>query len=425
MAARRGGRAALAAALRDSRRDTLATFAAYERALPDLRVPQAPQLNPPLWELGHIGWFQNFWLARNPAAERARGRSADPLAPRLERAPGHRAQADGLYDSSRVAHALRWQLALPQADATRRDLAEGLAATLELLARHAGQAEDAGAFAAAASGVPGAPAADGLYFFRLALLHEDMHHEAALYMAQALGIPAPLRSSSSGTPWQPKALPAPAAPLHFEPRRWPAGVPASQAGFAFDNECGAQAVALAAFEIDAQVVRWAEYLPFVEAGGYRQARWWTPAAPAAPDVPDAPRYLRRDGARWWAWRQGAWAPLDLAEPACHLSLHEAQAWCAWAGRRLPTEFEWECAALTRPEAFAWGEVWEWTASPFAPFPGFEPHPYREYSAPWFDGRPVLRGASFMTQPRMRHPRYRNFFEAHRSDVPAGFRSCAA
>jgi EgtB-related family protein len=181
-------------------------------------------------------------------------------------------------------------------------------------------------------------------------------------------------------------------------------------------------VALAAFEIDAQVVRWAEYLPFVEAGGYRQARWWTPAAPAAPD---APRYLRRDGARWWAWRRGAWTPLDVAEPACHLTAHEAQAWCAWAGRRLPTEFEWECAALTRPEAFAWGDVWEWTASPFVPFPGFQPHPYRDYSAPWFDGRPVLRGASFMTQPRMRHPRYRNFFEAHRSDVPAGFRSCAA
>jgi EgtB-related family protein len=116
--------------------------------------------------------------------------------------------------------------------------------------------------------------------------------------------------------------------------------------------------------------------------------------------------------------------LDLAEPACHLTAHEAQAWCAWAGRRLPTEWEWERTALTRPEAFAWGEVWEWTASAFAPLPGFEPHPYRDYSAPWFDGRPVLRGASFMTQPRMRHPRYRNFFEALRSDVPAGFRTCA-
>ena len=114
--------------------------------------------------------------------------------------------------------------------------------------------------------------------------------------------------------------------------------------------------------------------------------------------------------------------LDPALPACHLTQHEALAWCAWAGRRLPTEAEWEAAALQRPEAFRWGDVWEWTASAFAPYPGFTPHPYRDYSAPWFDGRPVLRGASFMTQPRLKHPRYRNYFPAHRNDVPAGFRS---
>ncbi|HRD85848.1 MAG TPA: SUMF1/EgtB/PvdO family nonheme iron enzyme, partial [Rubrivivax sp.] len=76
------------------------------------------------------------------------------------------------------------------------------------------------------------------------------------------------------------------------------------------------------------------------------------------------------------------------------------------------------------EAFRWGDVWEWTASAFAPYPGFRAHPYRDYSAPWFDGRPVLRGASFMTQQRMHHARYRNYFPAHRNDVPAGFRSCA-
>jgi EgtB-related family protein len=211
-------------------------------------------------------------------------------------------------------------------------------------------------------------------------------------------------------------------------------------GFCFDNELGGLQREVPAFEIDAQAVRWAEFLPFVEAGGYEQARWWTPAGwawrgaagsggagrPGQPvaRVAAAPRYLRQAGGHWQAWRQGRWTLLDLTEPACHLTLHEAQAWCAWAGRRLPTEFEWERAVLTHPEAFAWGDVWEWTASPFAPFPGFEPHPYREYSAPWFDGRPVLKGASFMTQPRMRHPRYRNFFEAHRNGVPAGFRTCA-
>ena len=78
-----------------------------------------------------------------------------------------------------------------------------------------------------------------------------------------------------------------------------------------------------------------------------------------------------------------------------------------------------------PDALHWGEVWEWTASPFVPYPGFEPHPYRDYSMPWFDGRPVLRGASFATQPHMKHPGYRNYFPAGRNDLFAGFRSCAA
>ena len=82
------------------------------------------------------------------------------------------------------------------------------------------------------------------------------------------------------------------------------------------------------------------------------------------------------------------------------------------------------AACSSPDGFRWGDVWEWTASPFEPYPGFVPHPYRDYSAPWFDGRRVLRGASHFTQPCMRHSRYRNFFPATRNDVPAGFRSCA-
>ena len=403
---------ALAQALQASRRDTLATFAAFERALPGLQVPQAPQLNPPLWELGHVGWFQNFWIARHPARERSRGWRADPLTPRLERAPGHRPDADALYDSTRVAHATRWQLALPEAQGTRDDLARGLQSTLELLEQESVRA------------APEEPGSDALYFFRLALLHEDMHHEAALYMAQALGVPLP-----DGLHWGgARALPPPPAPLQLEGGHWHSGRSAQAPGFAFDNECGVRQGVLAPFEIDAQPVRWAEYLPFVEEGGYRHSRWWTPAGWAwcrsRTEGADAPRYLRHDASGWWAWRLGEWVALDLAEPACHLTAHEAQAWCAWAGRRLPTEFEWECAALSRADVFRWGEVWEWTSSPFAPFPGFEAHPYRDYSAPWFDGRPVLRGASFMTQPRMRHPSYRNFFTPDRNDVAAGLRSCA-
>ena len=190
---------------------------------------------------------------------------------------------------------------------------------------------------------------------------------------------------------------------------------------------------LAPFVIDAQAVRWAEFLPFVEGGGYGQPHWWSAAGAAwraAQDVDGGhdvqmPRYLRRDGAQWQQWRDGQWTALDPREAACHLTLHEAEAWCRWAGRRLPTEAEWECAAGTAGPAFRWGDVWEWTASPFAPFPGFRPHPYRDYSAPWFDGRPLLKGASHCTQPRLRDAKYRNFFAPGRGDVPAGFRSCAA
>ena len=369
---------ALATALQASRRDTLATFAACVAALADAAVPQRDTLNPPLWELGHIGWFQEFWLARNP--QRALGLAADPAAPR---GPGVRANADALYDSSHVPHATRWALPLPDVAATLDDLARQLEATLGLLKGD-----------------------ERPYFFRLALLHEDMHHEAALYMAQTLGL------SIEDPRWQAAPLSGSRSALQFDAGAWMLGSVAADDGFAFDNELPAHRVDLTAFEIDSQVVRWADYLPFVEASGL------------AP-----PRYLRRagsgSGSGWQHERYGKWSALDPDLPACHLSAAEAEAWCRWAGRRLPSEAEWERAALEQPDRFKWGAVWEWTASVFEPYLGFKAHPYRDYSAPWFGGsRRVLRGASFMSQPRIRHPRYRNFFMPDRSDMPAGFRSCA-
>nr|WP_316643205.1 selenoneine synthase SenA [uncultured Roseateles sp.] len=391
-ALRRAAPESLAEALRQSRADTLAIAALFEQG-PE--VPRRAGLNPPRWELGHIGWFQEFWIARHP--QRHLGPRADPQAPRL---PALRGNADALYDSSQVPHASRWSLPLPDAAATRDDLHQQLQGTLALLT-HTETADDA------------------LYFFRLALLHEDMHHEAGLYMAQALDM------GVSDPRWQPRALPQPRQPLRLDAaihRLGDAGP-----GFAFDNELAAHDQPLTAFEIDSRVVSWAEFLPFVEAGGYGQPHWWSGPGRRwlSEQAPAAPRYLRRAGKDWEQRLWGRWRPLDPALPACHLNAHEAQAWCAWAGRRLPTEAEWERAALAPSDpAFAWGSVWEWTASAFAPYPGFRPHPYQDYSAPWFDGRPVLRGASFGTQPRLHHPRYRNFFTAERNDIFAGFRSCA-
>ncbi len=398
---RHGSAAELAGALAASRADTLATLAAWRAALPGLAVPLRDELNPPLWEIGHIGWFEEFWVARNPEQERLRGAAADPDAPRPD---SLRPGGDALYNSSRVAHDHRWSLPLPDAEATLGDLARQREQTLALLS-----AVD-----------PASRDDEALYFFRLALAHEDMHHEAALYMAQHLGLPI------GDARWQAPRLTSRCEAIPFEAGPWRLGWDGP--GFAFDNELRAQDVALPAGEIDSQVLTWAEFIPFVEAGGYTQPAWWTEAGQRwlGTAGADAPRYLRPAGADWQQWRHGAWRELPADEPACHLTLHEAQAWCTWAGRRLPTEAEWERTALGEPQRFRHGDVWEWTASAFEPFPGFERHPYRDYSAPWFGGsRQVLRGGSFMTQPRLRHPRYRNYFMPQRNDVPAGFRSCAA
>lgn len=387
----------LGEALQASRRDTLAAFDCWERGLSaqGLVVPQRADLNPPLWELGHIGWFQEYWIARNP--ERARGQAADPEAPRGRSV---RANADALFDSGKVPHDSRWSLPLPDTNTARLELAEQLGATLQLL-RTAGSDDEA------------------LYFFRLALLHEDMHHEAALYMAQALGLPMDQYR------WQPAPLQGPRRSLELGAGRFRLGSAGN--GFAFDNELQACEVDVAAFTIDSRAVCWQEFLPFLEDGGYAQPRWWSAAGRQwlATERPVAPRYLRRDGAQWQQWCFGQWHPLGGQLPVCHVNRYEAEAWCAWAGRRLPTEAEWECAALAHPADFAWGAVWEWTSSTFGPYPGFVAHPYRDYSAPWFGTRAVLRGASFATQDRMHHVRYRNFFTPERRDIFGGFRSCCA
>ena len=390
----------LHAALVRSREALLAMFAGFEAALGlrGLHVAFDPVLNLPLWELGHIGWFEEWWILRNP--DRARGLQFD--AARRADQRSLLPQADACYDSASVPHASRWRLELPDADRTRDYLERVRGNTLALL-RTAGDGDDA------------------LYFFRLVLFHEMMHREAWFMMAQQLGIDLNV------------GLPRPHVPGAAGERRVPGGmqrIGADERGFAFDNELHAHEQQVPPYAIDRTVVTWRRYLPMLEAGGYEDERLWSTEGWQWRLRHGArmPRHWRRtaDG-RWAQCRFGHWQPLDLDAPATHLSAHEASAWCRWAGRRLPTEAEWETAAqlaAAQRERFSWGQVWEWTTSPFAPYPGFVPHAYREYSAPFFDGRPVLRGGSFATDRQLLDARYRNYFAAERTDVFAGFRSCA-
>jgi len=394
---RQAGPAALASALSTQRLQTLALFDAWRLALgPDMAIRYAPELNPPRWELGHQAWFEERWLARNPA--RLQGPAADPETPRAASILRH---ADSLYDSSQVAHTRRWHLDLPDAGRTEAYAAQVRARSLALLADTPGND-------------------DALYFFRWALLHEAMHAEASVYMAQHLALdlrPAlPADGPAAGQPAGELAITGGECVLgHDGP------------GFAFDNEGGRLLQMLADFRIDRAPVTWGRYRPFIEAGGYDDAQWWTAEGWAWRQRQSAlrPRYLRLEDGEWSRAAFARWLPLAEDEPVMHLARHEAEAWCAWAGRRLPTEAEWAHAAAQAGDDFAWGEVWEWTATPFAPWPGFVAHPYRDYSQPWFDGRPVLRGASFATPPALRDRHFRNFFPADRNDLFVGFRSCAA
>jgi gamma-glutamyl hercynylcysteine S-oxide synthase len=386
---RTAGPAALALGMQRTRERTLGLMQAWQDALPDLSVPPLPGMNPPLWEWGHIAWFQEWWTVRNRQRllgirSASSGESFDVSV---------LAQADALYNSSEVAHDSRWTLPLPDLAATQAYLVQVLQRSLAHLK--------------ALQDTPDGVSDSALYFWRLVLQHEDMHNEASVYMAQALGLALPeglcrraqalghAHQADVGTDGGPSIdLPAQVHTLgHSGP------------GFAFDNECTAHLVALQAFDIDAKAVSWERYLPFVQATGHA-----------------LPAHVRCERGIWQVQKFGQWQALDFQAPAVHLNAHDAQSWCQWAGRRLPTEAQWACAA--QHPGFVWGQVWEWTASDFEPYPGFEAHPYRDYSAPWWRGHRVLRGASAATSAHVVDVRYRNFFLPERRDILAGFRSVA-
>ena len=379
--------------------------------------PRLPVVNLPRWELGHVGWFQEFWCRRHA-----------PDDPRGQRTPSRIAQADAWWDSARVAHATRWELPLP----AWRDIHDYLDATL---------ADTLAALARRPDGEH--------YFFELALYHEDMHAEALLMTLQTLGLPAPPGYCRERPPATAGAGPRDVA---FAGRAVRIGAEPDDVRrrFVFDNEKWAHTVAVAPFALASRCVTNAGYAQFVGDGGYRRPQLWTAegAAWLAQARAAHPAYWRARDGEWQQRRFDRWLPLAGDEPVLHVNAFEAEAYCAWAGRRLPTEAEWEVAAAATPRAgganldhrhgapvaaasdepglqHVLGNAWERTATPFAPYPGFAPDPYAEYSAPWFGDHRVLRGGSFATRSRLVHARFRNFYRPARHDVFAGFRTCPA
>ncbi len=394
--------------------------------------PRLAIVNPPLWEIGHVGWFLERWVLRHAA-----GRA--PL----------RADGDSLYDSSAVAHDTRWDLPLPSLGDTRAYLAAVEDRVQSLLT--SGRA------------VP--------YFVMLALVHEDMHCEALGYTRQTHGWPAPSfrvadpPAPEGGGPW-PGDAQVPGGIFLLGSDR--------DDGFVFDNEKWSHPVEVAPFAIARAPVTQAEFLAFVEDGGYRRRDRWSEAGWRWREEAAAehPAYWRRGPAGWERRRFDGWVPLEPHRPIVHVSWYEAEAFCSWAGRRLPSEAEWEAAARGEPgpdgrlsrrrRRHPWGDeppsperahldwrglgcaevgaypagdsafgcrqmlgnVWEWTRSDFLPYPGFSADPYRDYSQPWFGTHKVLRGGCFATRDRMIRAAYRNFYTPDRRDVFAGFRTCA-
>jgi iron(II)-dependent oxidoreductase len=414
--------------VRDARERTCALVAGL--TADQLLGPRLAHVNPLFWEIGHVAWFQEKWVLRHAAGR-----------------PPIRADADALYDSSAVPHDTRWDLPLPSLEETLRYMGQVRDRVLERLHQ-------------------GAPSPEDRYFVLLSVFHEDMHVEAFTYTRQTLGYPAPGAPSRDG---RKEAGPLP-GDVDVAGGTFSLGATPDEP-FVFDNEKWAHPVALRPFAIARAPVTQAEFAAYVEDGGYRRQTLWSPEGWRWREEVGAacPVYWRCEPGGGWLRRDfDRWVALEPHRPVLHVSWYEADAYCRWSGRRLPTEAEWEAAAAMEPgvegrkRRFPWGDepptrdranldgqamgcvdvaalpagdsacgcrqmignVWEWTADDFLPYPGFVADPYKEYSEPWFGTHKVLRGGCWATRGRLLRNTWRNFYRPDRRDVWAGFRTCA-
>jgi iron(II)-dependent oxidoreductase len=353
----------------------------------DLNRVHDPLMSPLAWDLGHIAAFEDLWVGRELGS--------GPLRPDL----------GAVYDAAETPRADRGQLpylgpgaAVDYLDAVReRTLTE-----LDALSP---------------------------FIQELIVQHEQQHNETMLQTLALAepGVYAPVRRPAAAG----RAAPG---VLRFEAREIALGDAGE--GFAYDNERPRHQVCLGAFAIERAPVTNGQYAEFVRDGGYHQRPLWSEAGWAARQQEGWERPLHwTDDGRVRSFEQ-VW-PLDPDRPVMNVSFHEAAAFARWAGKRLPSEAEWECAARANgdesgnldqldfgpgPAGPFVGDCWEWTTSEFGGYPGFRAHPYREYSEIFFDsGFQVLRGASWATRPRLARVTFRNWDYPRRRQIFAGFR----
>lgn len=407
-------RHALAGRLEATRRRTLELFAPLPHE--HLVAQPAPILSPPLWDLGHVAAYEELWLCRRIGG-------ADALHPEL----------DDVYDAFETPRSRRGDAPILDHRAALGFLDAVRAGALAVLERCDLDGDD--------------PLTTDGFAFDMVAQHEAQHAETVLQALQTLPAGA----------YVPPARRRPAtAPPGADPGGWvevPGGeftMGAPDGGFAYDCERPRHARRVDAVLMGRDPVTNAAHLAFMSDGGYSRPELWTEEGWAwrCAEGVEAPLHWERDGEGGWLTRSfDRVAAVDPSLPLCHVSAHEADAHARWAGGRLPTEAEWERAAAgavteganlgqtafaTTPAGAApaapsgcrgmLGDVWEWTASTFAGYPGFRAFPYREYAEVFFgDGHRVLRGGSWATQPIAARVSFRNWDLPQRRQIFAGLR----
>jgi iron(II)-dependent oxidoreductase len=336
-----------------------------------LMAQVSPIMSPLVWDLAHIGWFEELWLVRRDGEQSLEG-------------------FDDLYDAFRHERAERSSLPILQPAEARAYLEAVRRKALRVLED---EPRDA-------------------YVYGLVVQHELQHQETMLQTLQLSGIPYPAPPHDDlGPAPEPEDVLVPAGPftLGTNDRSW-----------AYDNERPAQVVDLQAFRLERFPVTNERFMEFIEDGGYRERRYWSEDGWRwlQAERVEAPLYWERAREGWLRRRFGHREPVPPAEPVRHVSFYEAEAVAAWAGKRLPTEAEWEKAA----QGVERGDVWEWTSSTFEGYPGFEAFPYPEYSEVFFgDEHRVLRGGSWATDPLVARVTFRNWDLPQRRQIFSGVR----